>query len=176
MSRQRRTSRLDPGRTHVGLTEWGASHGISRQQVHNLLKKDGFPVLTVGGKRRVPVVDANRWYVQFKAEEAIRRLVPTNEDEARARKLAAEARRAELELAKAEGELVTLDYLERQLEGLLQRLRAQLLAFPGKFAPRMAGLRSVPEAQSQLEAAIAELMGILSETGEDRTLDEEEER
>lgn len=152
-------------------TEWAESHGITPRQVHNLIDR-GLPTRIVKGKKVVPVVEANRWFVRFKQDEALdRQPTPPDGADALVRKLAADAELAELKVAKAKGELATLDYMEQQLGAILQRLRAQLLAAPGKHAPQGVGLRSIAESQQHLERMVAELMAALSETGEDPELD-----
>jgi hypothetical protein len=61
--------------------------------------------------------------------------------------------------------------MERQLTGVLSRVRAQLLNMPGKYAPTMVGVRTIAEAQTRIESMVAEAMAAMMEIGEDPELD-----
>lgn len=84
---------------------------------------------------------------------------------ARARKMQADARLAELALAEREGRLVPRDAV-LALEQLRDtELRAQIMAQPGKWATRGVGLKTIPEAQAFLQQAVNELLETLGRTG-----------
>ncbi len=160
-------------RDRLSQKAFGALFGLTSRHVYNLVQ-DGLPREVEGNRVYIPVPAGPRWYVEWKANK----LAPTVSDEKKsltALKLEVEIRIAQLELAKAEGKAVDLDYLEQQIEAIAQRVRARLLAVPGKYAPAMVGLRNIAEAQARLEAIIAEIMAALSETGEDPELDDEPE-
>lgn len=84
---------------------------------------------------------------------------------ARVRKMAAEARLAELALEEREGKLLPVDSFQRLLGVIVQELRARVTAFPGKYAPRLVGLKTIAEAQVLLEQAANEFLTALRETG-----------
>ncbi len=50
---------------------------------------------------------------------------------------------------------------------MLDRLRAKLLNMPSKWAPAMVGCRTVPEALTRLEPAVADAMEELGSTADD---------
>ena len=83
-------------------------------------------------------------------------------DDARRRKTEAEAELAEIELGTARGELIRVTDVEEQVNAVLDRLRSQLLAVPGKWGPMMVGKRTPAEAMVGLETIIGEVMEGLS--------------
>lgn len=88
---------------------------------------------------------------------ATRREEPADYEKARARKMAAEAMLAEIELATARGQLVPLDVAEATAAELADRLRAVLINLPANYglALERAGLDQI--------AAEAVLTGIADE-------------
>lgn len=159
----------DPGAK--SQQELAIAIGITTRQLRNL-HESGIPRNT---DATYPWPEALHWYIDFKKNE--RKAGDEAEEKTKRdllhRRLDLEVRTAELELAEKERRLVSIDYLEQQTSGLLQRLRAKLLNFPSKWAPAMVGLRTIAEAQARLEPAIAEAMQSLSETGEDTELDDD---
>lgn len=146
---------------------------LSVQQVANLVTK-GMPRV---GTPEKPQYDSDacwRWYVEFKVQDASRGERTANEALARTRKLEADAMLTELAVEERRGSLVTVDYMAQQLERIAQRLRARLLAVPGKWAPSLVGIRTIPEAQMRLDEAIGECLKAMTETGEDPELDKDD--
>lgn len=132
--------------------------------------KDGLPRHGEGRGIRYPLTECIAWVRQRDREQVeaqTERGAPTDYDEAKARKMAAEAELAELELARARGTIVTVDDVERMLSAPLYRLRAKLLNLPSKWSPSLVGCRTIAEAQTRLEAAVEEAMLSLSEEGEE---------
>lgn len=91
------------------------------------------------------------------------------------RKLEIEVSVAELALAQQQGQLVTLDYMEEQIRGLLEQLRARCLNMPGKYARDLADAIEPAAVLELLERLSGELLQALSEAGEDPDLDGDEE-
>jgi phage terminase Nu1 subunit (DNA packaging protein) len=145
--------------------------GLTSRQIHNLVEQ-GMPRRARAGKAMYPWPSSLRWYLQHKDQQAAAKTgkEAPNADVFR-RKLEAETRLQEIELEKEEGQLVALDYMERQLTGVLSRVRAQLLNMPGKYAPTMVGVRTIAEAQTRIESMVAEAMAAMMEIGEDPELD-----
>lgn len=90
---------------------------------------------------------------------------PTNED-ARNRKLVAEAELAEIEIGKARGELIEITQVARMVSDEYSAVRAKLLSLPDKLAPlvametteapcRAAIARGITEALDELIGAVA---------------------
>lgn len=114
---------------------------------------------------RFPWPEVMRWREDQLRDQGRREVKPTDEGEARARKLAAEAALAELELAKARSEVVDVAEVERELGLVLDKLRARILALPGKYAPRI-GL-PIAQAQARLEDIGRELIGELADVADE---------
>jgi len=86
---------------------------------------------------------------------------PTYE-EARARKVAAEAQIAELELAKVQGELVIAEDVVSAWADTLTGLKAKLISIPSKAAPIVASEDSAGGCQKVLDELIREALEELS--------------
>ena len=93
---------------------------------------------------------------------AIKEAEPKDLFEAELRKAAADARLAEIKVAREEGQLVTIEDSARLVEGLLSDLRAQLITLPQRVAPSLVGAKTVVEVQTRLDQAIAEMMTNMS--------------
>jgi len=84
-------------------------------------------------------------------------------EEARAQKTQHEADLAGLELAKAKGELVTIDDVMRETGHMLEGLRAGLLGFTTKYSHLLVGCKTIAEVQVRLEPAVHALMQSLAD-------------
>jgi hypothetical protein len=83
-------------------------------------------------------------------------------DEARTRKVFAEAQMAELELAKINGKLVASEDVCKAWEEVLRNMKAKLLGMPSKIAPMVLGETSVAAVKTLLDNAIEECLHELS--------------
>lgn len=79
-------------------------------------------------------------------------------DEARTRKVNAEAEIAELDLAKARGEIVIADHVVSAWSETLMNMKSKLIAVPSKAAPIMATIDNAGECQSILDEMIREAL------------------
>ena len=116
----------------------------------------------------------------YKLEEAARAIVGSTAspeviswDEARARKVAAEAEMAEMELAKERGLLLPVEMVAEINENIFGIFRARMTALPAKAAPDVFSADSLTEAKTLLKqhinAALDELATNVVETYEDDT-------
>lgn len=87
---------------------------------------------------------------------------PADLEQARARKVAAEAQIAELELAKLRGQLLTVGDYGAALERSFDLIRARLVALPGRLAPLVTGVTTLPAAVAAIEPVVSELLQELS--------------
>lgn len=83
-------------------------------------------------------------------------------DEARTRKVAAEAAIAELELAKIRGDLADVSAVVSAWEDVLAALKGKLMSIPTKMGPVFAADDDALSIQSKLEAQIRECLDELS--------------
>jgi len=136
--------------------------GLDRRTVAKRLAHAPPHSLAPDGSPRWRLNDALR--ALFDVEDGRRTRIDI--DEARQRKTAAEARLAELELARQEGEVVAVEDVGIEVERRYAAVRARLMALPPKLAPMLC-----PEeptlAQAMIEAAVIEALAELSEGGAD---------
>ena len=89
-------------------------------------------------------------------------IIGSSYDEARTRKVNAEAEIAELELAKIRGTLCMTNDVVAAWESVLHACKAKFLALPTKVAPILATETDVVVAKDYLESAIREALTELS--------------
>lgn len=89
-------------------------------------------------------------------------IIGSSYDEARTRKINAEAEIAELELAKIRGTLCLTDDVVKAWETVLHACKAKFLSLPTKVAPIVANESDVAIIKDQLEGAIREALEELS--------------
>ena len=85
-------------------------------------------------------------------------------DEARARKMAAEAELSEIELQKERGEVLPLDVINAINNEIFGNFRAKLLALPAKSAPDIFASSNVKEAKALLRKSINDVLEELSDS------------
>ena len=146
-------------------------YNVDRRTVTNWLNEEPpCPSHMKGRKRQFDTSKVAAWReskAETRGEESAGRRPPADYEDAKARKLSAEAKLAELELAQKESELIPMDVHESRLATICDRLRAKLLNLPGKAAPHLVGRRSVQEALLVLEPAVAEAMQALVDTADE---------
>ncbi len=89
-------------------------------------------------------------------------IIGSSYDEARTRKVNAEAEIAELELAKIRGTLCMTDDVVKAWESVLHACKAKFLSLPTKVAPVVANESDVAKVKDFLEGAIREALMELS--------------
>lgn len=149
-----------PTRTYTA-SELARLLEVSRQAVAQW-KAEGCPSVDGTQFRLAEVV---RWRIA-RAEETAREAFSSAEarelwERGRADKIVAEARIAELELAKLQGDLITLDDALRETETIFDQLRGKIVALPAKSAYRFLGLRRMPEATKVLREVADDLLETL---------------
>jgi phage terminase Nu1 subunit (DNA packaging protein) len=98
--------------------------------------------------------------VQWREDKAVARatgaLTTLDIDEAKARKETARAGMAEIELAKARGEVVAIEVVTKIVGEQLAAVRAKLFGIPSKAAPVVASLSETLECREALDLLIRE--------------------
>lgn len=89
-----------------------------------------------------------------------------------ARKLRADADLAELKVQERRGELVPAADVERQMERLCGTLRSRVLGVRGRWAPRILGLGTMPDATRVLDELANDVLEALRSAGDELTSDE----
>lgn len=138
--------------------------GLTARQVANLVER-GMPSVAGDGRREYDAPACIAWYRDAKIAEAVADAGPDTLDAQRTRKTAAEARLAELELARLEGSMLTVEDAAREVDALLDRLRSVLLSFTSRHAHLLVGKRTIPEVAAVLDPAVGDLMAALVEAG-----------
>jgi hypothetical protein len=133
------------GMTDVAVGQWG--------------KKPGAPVRLEGGKRTYVWPDFPVWY---RNELTRNREKPTTFEDARTRKMTAEAELAEIELAKARADALALGDMEALVARDYRAVRGKLQGMTGRLAPEVVGVKSIVEATARIEPVVQEIMAELS--------------
>jgi hypothetical protein len=127
----------------------------------------------LNGVQPVQVKGRVKKYSMHDAAKAIIGQVQTNEgilsyDEARARKMAAEAELSEIELQKERAEVLPIDVVNIINNEIFGNFRAKLLALPAKAAPDVFSSTNVKEAKAilrkNINGVLEELSNMLVET------------
>lgn len=148
------------------LTQSELSKRLARttRQIRKLTEQHGMPRNEDG---TYPWPEAQDWWVKFKQTEKERRGGTdggvTELDKARAAKEWALAGMRQLELDQLQGRLVTVDFMERQMEACFSAVRHVLNNTPGKFAPRLVGCDTVGRGQVLLQEIVDEVLQTLIE-------------
>ena len=109
---------------------------VTPRRVQQLVREGILPRSERGRYELVPVVQAYVGYLKDRTIGAEVNVISL--DEARQRKLAAEAELAEILLREKTNELVSLDLVRMVWEELISTSRAKLLSLPAKIAPVVA--------------------------------------
>jgi phage terminase Nu1 subunit (DNA packaging protein) len=142
--------------------------GVSLPTVRAWVRR-GCPYVEKGNKGKewqFDTVGVIEWQKEQAALSAVGDVSTLDIEEARRRKLAAEAALSELDLSKARGELVSLEDVSTVWLEITTAARSQLLALPSKMAAIVAPLSDPAEIRTLLEAEIEEALEELSRFGE----------
>lgn len=123
----------------VNMGDLAVILGVSRATVQSWVKR-GCPAVQKGRNGRpwqFNTAEVIEWRSQQIANAAIGETRSLDMDEAKRRKVAAEAAMAELELAQKKGELVEIESVGELIEEEYARVRARLLGLPVKVAPAL---------------------------------------
>ena len=131
---------------------------ISERRVGQLVNEGIIPKTERGRYELFPVVQG---YVKFLRERKLGKAV-VSLDEARQRKLAAEAEMAEIELAKARADVVRVEDVARQWETILGDVRTRFLSLPTKLAPLVAVEGEKTTVKEKIEDGINTALGQLA--------------
>lgn len=136
-------------------TELADLLGVTSRQVHNLVQK-GLPRSSDGS---YPAAEAIRWYVDWKAQQAL----PSDLLTARTRREAALAEQEELKLAEMRHQLCTVEQFKRCVDDAFSRVAAKLRVLPSRAAPQLVGCATEAEAFERIKREVDEVMRELYE-------------
>ncbi len=128
--------------------------------------RQGCPVVARGGRGKEWKFDNSEvtsWRIDRKVAEATG-AERADEEELRRRKLAAETELAELELAKARGDVVGVAQIERNLSSLFAEIRTNVRNIPDRVVSSLIGMTSEREFKEILLREIDLVLSALSES------------
>jgi phage terminase Nu1 subunit (DNA packaging protein) len=134
---------------------------FSRQTAAEWSRRPGCPKVVVDGKTLYRWPAFAEWYYTEKATALLPKPDPMALEEAKKRKLAAEAELAELELAKAKGLVVPVEAFRSALLGAFGRVRAKAREAPGRLTPLLIGKGKAALIRAVLERFFTELLAEL---------------
>lgn len=128
----------------------------------------GCPYITKGGPGKQWIfnsADVRLW----REDQAIQQMVGDTSaldiDEARRRKLAAEAALVELDLAQRRGDVIEIEEVAGVVGDDYANVRAKLLALATKLAPQVLGIEDLAECKALIERGVAEALEELTADG-----------
>lgn len=156
--------KTDTDASTVSQAELSSIFGVTPQTIRAWERK-GCPVESKGKRgvasRYVPA-DVIRWREEQAKLAASGDLDAMDFEEARRRKLAAEAATAELALAKAKGEVVALDLVGREVGAALAACRARLMSIGASVAPKVGLAPDTAAIKEMVDDAIYEALDEIS--------------
>lgn len=141
--------------------------GVSLPTVTSWVRK-GCPYVEKGSKARPWIFNTASviaWREDQAALNAVGDTASLDIDEARRRKLAAEAAMVELDLSKRRGEVIEIEEVAGVVGDDYANVRAKLLALPTKLAPQLIGIEDPAECQALIERGVAEALEELTADG-----------
>ncbi len=125
-------------------------------------RRRGVPQEGTAGAPRFRTADVVEWLVERTRQDATRDDAAIDLDLYRRRRLIADTELAELALEEARAEVVPLDVVSEIVGESFDRVRAKILAFPGRYAARLARLESAARIKAALRGAVVEVLEELS--------------
>jgi phage terminase Nu1 subunit (DNA packaging protein) len=135
-------------------------YGVHVNTISQWVSK-GCPFISKGSGGRKWVFSSaavTAWREDQIAQQALGDVTSLDIDEARRRKLAAEAALTELDLSHRRGELIEIEYIADLVGDEYANVRAKILALPTKLAPLLLGLTSLTEVRGIIETGIIEAL------------------
>lgn len=151
----------------VNKAELAEILGVSLNIVDSMLRH-GMPCKSRGniGKGtgyEIDVGEVMKWQVDQAVKEVAEHFDAVNLDEARRRKVAAEAALAELDLALKRGDAVSLQVVAKRWAGMVTAFKYRCLAIPAKLAPVLVAETDLVAVRGMLEREIHEALDELTE-------------
>lgn len=164
-------------REEISCAEAETRLALSRKQIERQLEA-GMPGERRSGRIVIFWPDARIWRDEHIRETTLREKAlggPGNANDAKKRKLDAEAELAEIEVAKARGEVVPVEEATRWFEGVCTRVRGKLLGLIPRLATASVGHSTPREAQVALQPIVHEVMDELHRGDDVPIMDEDDD-
>lgn len=141
--------------------------GRSEEWLTQMQKNPDFPVVRKGrgrGGSEYETSDVIDWMSRRNVDNLLGDAGAIDLEEAKRRKMAAEAALAEVELEKVRGTLVEMEVIEKTWTELVTNCRAKLLSIPAKTSPEVFAAENLTEVKAVLKGAILEALNELSDS------------
>jgi phage terminase Nu1 subunit (DNA packaging protein) len=151
----------------VSLSALASILGIHRNTLYSFIERGCPYVKKADRKRGIDWKFDSAEVVQWRLDQAIQDVSAdtdtATEDELKRRKLAAETVLAELQTAKARGEVGSLDEFQRQVENASIEIRTRLTQMASRVAPMIIGLKNVAEVKRILRDEVDQALTALAD-------------
>lgn len=148
----------------VNLIEAGQIFGVNRRTIDDWFAA-GCPGEKVGRQWRIDTAEVTAWLRERERHLALREVSSIDAEDAKRRKLAAEAALAEHELAVKQGLVAAIADWQAAMAAMIGAARAKLLPIPAKLGPMVAVESDPVVCEEILDTAIAEVLTELSIDG-----------
>jgi hypothetical protein len=169
-----RRPNVAPAPPGISQHECAQRLGLSTRQITNLVD-EGMPRTSRLGKPEYPWPESLHWYIEWKTKKAVEKSGGAK-GEMWKRKVELEIQLQELAVAKAQSQVITIDFAAAQWEKALFILRGRAVAASSRWMDEFVALPDAKSAKKKLDELIAELLTTLSDAGDDESFDDVEER
>lgn len=142
----------------VTYAEAGRRLGMTPNAIGLYAAREGAPVAMHGPRRTCLWPQFPVWWRRQIIESKEK---PLNIAESEARIAAADAELKELKLQRERGEVLPMSLFHETIATIAATIRAQLLAVPGRYAPRTASMASLVESQAAWDSAVRDVLNDL---------------
>lgn len=142
----------------MSQTELAKLFGVTVQTVRRWVI-DGLPRNGEGRGAKYPRLECLQWREEQVRQQERGKLPPADSlDEAKRRKVLAEAQMAELDLGRVRGDLMTVEQYDSVVSQAYQRVAQRLKTIAPRLAPDVIGIQTLKEAKNVLDAEVRALM------------------
>jgi len=140
----------------------GALFGVHPRTVLNWINS-GCPAQKEGRSWALDPAEVHEWRVKRERDRTITEMGMVDEAQARRRKMAAEAIKAEIEASKMAGDALGIAEWQAAHAALIGTARAKLLGLGVRLAPELALMTDTTECQDFIDNAVREVLSELSD-------------
>jgi phage terminase Nu1 subunit (DNA packaging protein) len=162
----------------VGIKELAAILNLTPRRIQQLVE-EGFPKKLRG---KYDLLKCARWYIRYLRAVIEKKEVPmpdgafAGERQEHVRLVRASADLREVELAREQSELLSVEDVEREMTNLIRTARAHVMAIAPRMAPELVGETSRVMIQAKLEKACKEALAQLARPVKDGDSPEPQKR
>lgn len=155
-------------------SEFASMFGMSEKQLERYCQ-EGMPHKKRGTRVFIVMPEGRVWYHKHLVAKGEKKGAPTDVSAMEKRELGAKVEKAEIELARLRGQLMTVADYDRVVGDAMARCAARLKNLPPRIAGVVLGATSIQEAQARVEPLVREVMDELRAADDVPTSDGEED-